>query len=218
MKLFTGDIVGGKIGVEPMDLGLAKALVAEAHREHRPVFAHPTNKQGLDVALDSGVDILAHTADGAGPWSPALVKRMIDQHTALIPTLTLFEVEGHKNNNPPAEIVEVEALVQGQLRAFQKAGGQVLFGTDVGYTDAFDTTEEYRLMASAGLDWRAILATLTVNPANRFGYSGRKGVLAVGRDADLVVLDADPALDVTAFAKVADTISSGRVIYPASQR
>ena len=218
VKLFTGDIVGGKIGVEPMDLGFATALVAEAHREHRPVFAHPTNQQGLDVALDSGVDILAHTADGSGPWSPALVKRMIGRHTALVPTLTLFEVEGHKNHNPPDEIVKVEALVQGQLRAFHAAGGQVLFGTDVGYTDAFDTSEEYRLMAAAGLDWRAILASLTVNPADRFGYGDRKGTVAVGRDADLVVLEADPAKDVTAFAKVADTISAGRIIYPAASR
>jgi imidazolonepropionase-like amidohydrolase len=213
VKLFTGDIVGGKIGVEPMDLGFAKALVVEAHREHRLVFAHPTNQQGLDIALDSGVDILAHTADGSGPWSPALVKRMIGQHTALVPTLTLFEVEGHKNNAPAAKIAMVESLVQGQLRAFHAAGGLVLFGTDVGYTDAFDTTEEYRLMAAAGLDWRAILASLTVNPAGRFGYGGHKGILAVGRDGDLVVLDADPAQDVTAFAKVADTISAGRIIY-----
>jgi imidazolonepropionase-like amidohydrolase len=139
---------------------------------------------------------------------------MIRQHTALIPTLTLFEVEGRKHNDGQASIDKVEALTQGQLRAFHAAGGQVLFGTDVGYTDAFDTTEEYRLMAAAGLDWRAILASLTVNPASRFGYGTRKGTLAVGRDADLVVLNADPAQDVTAFAKVADTISAGRVIYP----
>jgi imidazolonepropionase-like amidohydrolase len=216
VKLFTGDIVGGKIGVEPMDLGFAKALVAEAHREHRPVFAHPTNQQGLDVALDSGVDILAHTTDGSGPWSPALVNRMIAQHTALVPTLTLFEVEGRRNRNSPDEIAKMEALVQSQLRAFQAAGGRVLFGTDVGYTDALDTTEEYRLMAAAGLDWRAILASLTVNPAERFGYGDRKGALAVGRDADLVVLEADPAKDVTAFAKVAYTMSAGRIIYPAA--
>jgi imidazolonepropionase-like amidohydrolase len=218
VKLFTGDIVGGRIGVEPMDLGLAKALVAEAHRQHRPVFAHPTNLQGIDIALDSGVDVLAHTADDAGPWGPALVQRMIRQHTGLIPTLTLFEVEGRKYKLSDAAIARTEANVEGQLRVFHAAGGQVLFGTDVGYTDAFDTTEEYRLMAQAGLDWRAILASLTVNPADRFGYGARKGTVAVGRDADLVVLQADPARDVTAFAKVADTIRGGRIIYPAPRQ
>ena len=215
VKLFTGDIVGGPVGVEVMDMSLAKALVAEAHREHRPVFAHPTNQQGLDVALDSGVDILAHTANQGGPWGPALVARMKAQHVALIPTLSLFEVELAKEHLPPAATARMEALVQGQLRVFHAAGGQVLFGTDVGYTDAVDTTEEFRLMAASGLDWRDILASLTTNPAQRFGYAARKGRLAPGLDADLVVLDADPATDVTAFAKVADTISGGRVIYEA---
>jgi imidazolonepropionase-like amidohydrolase len=215
VKLFTGDIVGGEIGVLPMDLALAKALVAEAHREHRPTFAHPTNQPGLDIALDSGIDILAHTADDSGPWGPALVARMMAQHVALIPTLTLFEVETAKDNAPPAVTARPEALVQGQLRVFHAAGGQVLFGTDVGYTDAVDTTEEFRLMAAAGLDWRDILASLTVNPAQRFGYAAHKGRLAPGMDADLVVLDADPAADVTAFAKVADTIGRGRIIFAA---
>jgi len=215
VKLFTGDIVGGKIGVEAMSLPLAKALVAEAHRQHRPVFAHPTNLEGVMVALDSGVDILAHTSDQSGPWSPALIARMRAQHMALIPTLTLFEVEMKKNHQSAEDTAKLETLVQGQLRAYHDAGGEVLFGTDAGYTDAFDTTEEYRLMANAGLDWRAILASLTITPSRRFGFKGRKGTVAVGKDADLVVLDADPATDATAFAKVHDTISGGRVIYAA---
>lgn len=213
VKLFTGDIVGGTIGVEPMPLPLAKALVAEAHREHRPVFAHPTNLEGLNVAIDSGVDVLAHTADGSGPWGPEMLARLRARNMALIPTLTLFEVEGKKDGAPPEQIAKVEALVQGQLRDFRASGGQILFGTDVGYTAAFDTSEEFRLMAAAGMDWRAILTSLTTAPASRFGYASKKGIIAKGMDADLVVLDADPSEDITAFSKVRETINGGRVIY-----
>jgi imidazolonepropionase-like amidohydrolase len=32
-------------------------------------------------------------------------------------------------------------------------------------------------------------------------------------EADLVVLDGDPAVDVTAFARIRDTIRAGRVIW-----
>ena len=215
VKLFTGDIVGGDIGVQPMDRSLAKALVAEAHRQHKPVFAHPTNREGMEIALDSGVDILAHTADQAGPWDPALVARMKAQHMALIPTLTLFEVEMKKAHGSAEATAKVVAVAQSQLRAYHEAGGEILFGTDVGYTDAFDTAEEYRLMAAAGMDWRALLASLTTTPSRRFGYGDHKGAVVPGMDADLVVLDADPASDVTAFSKVRDTISEGRVIYAA---
>ena len=178
VKLFTGDIVGGKVGIEPMSPPLARALVAEAHRQHRPVFAHPTNLEGLEIALDSGVDVLAHTTGEPGPWTPALIARMKARRMAVIPTLTLFDVDPRKDGAPPAVIARYLTQVQGELRAWHDAGGEVLFGTDVGYTDAFDTTEEYQLMAGSGLDWRAILTTLTTAPAlRRFGYADHKGVV-----------------------------------------
>jgi hypothetical protein len=42
-------------------------------------------------------------------------------------------------------------------------GGPVLFGTDVGFTTAYDTSLEYELMHRA-LSEREVLASLTTNP------------------------------------------------------
>jgi imidazolonepropionase-like amidohydrolase len=100
-----------------------------------------------------------------------------------------------------------------QLEAFSKAGGQVLFGTDVGYTQHFDTSEEFKWMSRGGMDFRAILASLTTNPAQRFGYATHSGRIEKGFDADLVVLSADPAQNVSAFSKVRYTIRDGAIIY-----
>jgi imidazolonepropionase-like amidohydrolase len=134
---------------------------------------------------------------------------------ALIPTLTLFDVE--LTRHPHANEQELRRFIDtavGQVAAYSKAGGQILFGTDVGYIDVFDTTEEYHLLGRA-LDWRRILASLTVAPAQRFGFAKHKGRLAPGMDADLVVLKSDPAKDVTAFAQVRMTIRHGRTLYDA---
>ena len=100
-----------------------------------------------------------------------------------------------------------------QLQAFSQAGGQVLFGTDVGYIDQFDTSEEFKWMSRAGMSFQAILASLTTNPAQRFGYSTHSGRIAKGFDADFVVLSADPAQSTSAFSKVRYTIRGGEVIY-----
>jgi imidazolonepropionase-like amidohydrolase len=214
VKLFAGAIVGGEIGVLPMPLDQARALVEAAHAEGKPVFAHPSNLAGLTVSMDSGVDVLAHTTPMTGPWPAELTARIFAHHMALIPTLTLFEVEAKKFGEPAQELQkDLDAGVQ-QVSAYAKAGGQILFGTDVGYTDAYDTTEEYRQLGRA-LDWRQILQALTAAPAERFGYAARKGRLAPGMDADLVVLDADPSKDVTAFARVRLTVRAGRAIYDA---
>jgi imidazolonepropionase-like amidohydrolase len=107
----------------------------------------------------------------------------------------------------------MNTIVLPQLRAYSEAGGQILFGTDVGYTQHFDTAEEFEWMSRAGLSFQQILASLTTNPAQRFGYATRRGRIAQGMDGDLVVLGADPAQDATAFSKVRYTILGGKVIY-----
>ena len=215
VKIFAGAIVGGEIGVLPMPLDQARALVAAAHAEGKPVFAHPSNADGLNVAIDSGVDILAHTTPDGGPWSADLTSRILAHHMALIPTLTLFEVELKRGPHPDQQVLKrfLDTAV-GQVAAYSKAGGQILFGTDVGYIDVFDTAEEYRLLGRA-LDWRQILNSLTVAPAQRFGFAEHKGRLEPGMDADIVVLQGDPAKDVTAYARVRITIRHGRTMYDA---
>lgn len=213
VKIFAGAIVGGKVGVLPMRLDIATAVVAEAHKRGKPAFAHPSNQAGLDVAIDSGVDVLAHPTFEGPPWSPELVKRLRDHNMALTPTLTLLDVELQKEGGIPQNVHDaLMAKTVGQVKTYHDAGGQILFGTDVGYIATFDTTEEYQLMGRA-MDWRAILVSLTTAPAQRFGFAAAKGQIRPGMDADLTVLDADPAKDVTAFAKVKATIKGGKVIY-----
>jgi imidazolonepropionase-like amidohydrolase len=100
-----------------------------------------------------------------------------------------------------------------EVGSYAEAGGQILFGTDVGYINQFDFTEEFTLMSRAGMDFRQIHASLTTNPADRFGFAARSGRVTKGMDGDLVVLRADPSLDVAAFAKAKYTIRGGKVIH-----
>jgi len=96
------------------------------------------------------------------------------------------------------------------MKAFSAAGGPVLFGTDVGYIDQSDTTEEFQFMSRAGVTFPQILASLTTNPAIRFGYAMHSGRIAKGMD----VLHGDPAKDVTAFSSIDRVIRGGKLTYP----
>jgi imidazolonepropionase-like amidohydrolase len=210
VKIFTGSVQANGILIMPLDL--AKTIVAEAHRAGKPVFAHPSNEEGIEVAIQSGVDILAHTTPTGGSWPPSLVKRLKLVHMALIPTLTLWHVES-SGDSPEQFEKGMNTVVLPQLRAYSQAGGQILFGTDVGYIEQFDPSEEFVWMSRAGMSFEQILASLTTNPAERFGHSQHSGRIAKGMDADLVVLRADPAEDATAFSRVRYTIRDGKVIY-----
>jgi imidazolonepropionase-like amidohydrolase len=211
IKIFANSIV--KNGILTMPLDLAQAIVASSHRAGKPVFAHVSNNQGIEVAIQSGVDILAHTTPVDEPWSQSFAERLTAAHMALTPTLTLWEEEFKKFNSSPADVEKVMDRAAQQLKTFSEAGGQILFGTDVGYIEQFDTTKEFAWMSRANVSFQQILASLTTNPAERFGYSTHSGHIAKGMDGDLVVLSADPARDATAFSKVRYTIRGGKVIY-----
>lgn len=209
IKIFANSIE--QDGILTMPLDMARAIVAESHRAGKLVFAHVSNDQGIEVAVQSGVDILAHTTPADDLWSPSFAERLGAAHMALTPTLTLWEVE-YKGSDPD-ELKKGMGKAAEQVKAFSDAGGQILFGTDVGYIERFDTSEEFVWMSRAGMTFQQILAALTTNPAQRFGDSTHSGRIAKGMDGDLVVLRADPAQDATAFSKVRDTIRGGKVIY-----
>jgi imidazolonepropionase-like amidohydrolase len=209
IKIFANSIE--QDGILTMPLDLARAIVAESHRAGKPVFAHVSNDQGIAVAVESGVDILAHTTPAGDLWSPSFAERLKAANMALTPTLTLWEVEF--KGSDPDELKKGMGKAAQQLAAFSQAGGEVLFGTDVGYIDRFDTSEECAWMSRAGMSFDEILASLTTNPARRFGDATHSGRLAKGMDGDVVVLRADPAADAVAFSKVRYTIRGGKVIY-----
>ena len=197
-----------------MNPEIALAAADETHRRGLPVLAHPTDIEGIELAIEAGVDVLVHTTIGKGKtvWEPALVEQLISKNMALVPTLQLWPYELKRAKLEPRIIELATGDAIEQLRVFSAAGGEVLFGTDVGYTTAYDPTEEYRLMARA-LKPMQILASLTTAPAARWKEEGRRGRVERGMDADLVVLDADPAADPANFANVRCTMRGGRIIH-----
>ena len=103
--------------------------------------------------------------------------------------------------------------IYAEVREFHALGGQLLFGTDVGYMTDYSTEGEFQALTQCGLEPMEILAMLTTNPAARFGLQGQRGELKTGQAADIVLLDGDPSQDVSAFSKVRYTIRNGRVLY-----
>src|SRR5262249_37298539 len=92
IKLFAGTWLAGRKPAA-MTLEVVRGATDEAHRANLLVFAHPQSDEGLRVSLEGGVDVLAHTVPDGSPWSPELVKRLVDRKMSLAPTLSLWRVE-----------------------------------------------------------------------------------------------------------------------------
>ena len=197
-----------------MAADIAAAAVAETHRRGRLVFAHPTDLDGVRAALDAGVDILAHPPLGVpGPWPAELMDALRTAGVHMVPTLKLLRYEMDKERVPQAQAEPVLQDSVRELGRFAAAGGKLLFGTDVDYMTDSDPTEEYELLAQAGLRPMQILASLTTAPAERWQEAAQRGRLAAGMAADIVVLNGDPAASVRHFADVKCTLRGGRVLF-----
>ena len=147
--------------------------------------------------------MLLHVTELLDQWPEELLARAIARRIAMIPTLKLLA---------SPEFPNARQNLLRQVREFREAGGEILFGTDVGFIPDYDPAEEYVSMQLAGMSGHDILRSLTSAPARRFVAAEQTGRIAVGADADLVVLE-EIRSPTSTFVRVRHTIRAGRVIY-----
>ncbi|HET6340584.1 MAG TPA: amidohydrolase family protein [Gemmatimonadota bacterium] len=214
IKLFTGSPVDWESPPVLMDEAVVAEAAESAHAAGALVLAHPTSVAGIRVAAWNGVDLILHTTpDDTTAWDPDLIREMLDRHVHLAPTLKLWAWELERAGRPPEAVHAFQQAGVRQLADFFRAGGRVVFGTDVGYMADHDPADELRLMAEAGLEFHAILETLTTRPAALLGREFRSGRIVVGKAGDLVVVHGRPDQAIEALGEVRLTVREGRVVY-----
>jgi imidazolonepropionase-like amidohydrolase len=98
--------------------------------------------------------------------------------------------------------------------AMHKAGVPFLAGTDtaagVYVVPGFSLHEELELFVQAGLTPMEALQTATSNPARFLGMEATMGSVAPGKIADLVLLNADPTVDIHNARKIESVVLAGK--------
>ncbi|OLZ48676.1 amidohydrolase [Amycolatopsis keratiniphila subsp. nogabecina] len=124
----------------------------------------------------------------------------------------------------PADIALQERYYRETLRLVgvaHEAGVGLIGGTDCLNPYTFPGSglhEELASLVEAGLSPVRALQTVTADAARFLGREGTSGTVAVGKEADLVLLDADPAADIRNVAKIDTVITRGRVLDRAERR
>ncbi len=127
------------------------AVVASARGRGLPVVAHVEGAGMARLALDAGIDALAHT-----PFTErldaALVSLAASSGQRWISTLDIHRADP-----------EAEATSRANLSAFVAAGGRVLYGTDLGNGDlpAGVNVRELEALHAAGVTGSSLIAALT---------------------------------------------------------
>lgn len=96
-----------------------------------------------------------------------------------------------------------------------KAGVPIVAGTDGWGIELIRELEIYR---QAGFSNAEALQSATIIPARVVGADKRTGSIAVGKEADMVLVDGDPSTDLGALRRVATVVNDGYVMDAAELR
>jgi imidazolonepropionase-like amidohydrolase len=99
-----------------------------------------------------------------------------------------------------------------QVATMHRAGVRILTGTDAPLRNSppgFGLHEELVLLARGGLTPFEIIRAATLEPARFLGLLDSAGTIAPGKLADLVLLDANPLLDIRNTRRIAAVVANG---------
>jgi len=99
------------------------------------------------------------------------------------------------------------------LKALHDAGIPIVAGTDM-LVPGHSLHRELELYVEAGLTPMEALLTATLVPAQVMGVAGRSGTISPGKQADLVILDANPLDDISNVRRIDRVIARGRFYDP----
>ncbi len=186
-----------------------KAVCDEAHKLHRKVAAHAIGRDGIENALQSGVDTIEH-GDGFDDDLQALAKR---RGVYWCPTLfvTEYVAEGRAKEGRPI----YGQMIEYQRKAFARgvrAGLKIALGTDAGGF-AWDVNQAVELerMVAAGMTPAQAIRAATSVAAELLDQKGRLGEVAPGAFADLIAVEGDPLRDIAILAHVTFVMKDGKV-------
>jgi imidazolonepropionase-like amidohydrolase len=122
--------------------------------------------------------------------------------------------------NSPQSIAmaaQTDSIRKVNLKKMSDAGVTIVAGTDagnVGTQHATSYLSELKAMQKAGLTNWQILQSATINPAKIFNKENSTGSISVGKQANLVLLNANPLEDLENLTKIELVFNRGHAIDP----
>lgn len=185
------------------------AIVGVAHAAGKRVTAHADGEDGIQHALDAGVDCIEH-----GIYlTPQQATQMADTGVALVPTLSTMRgiaARGAEWGMPQEWIPIAESVLDPHLSSFQhalRAGVTFAAGTD-GFGELVSELEIFEECGVTPLD--AIRAA-TLSGAEIIGADADYGRLQPGASADLIAVDGDPVQDLSVLRRISLVMAGGIV-------
>jgi imidazolonepropionase-like amidohydrolase len=227
---------GGTLGTKrehaSFDVAEISAATEMAHRFGKRVAAHCLGIPGMKNAIEGGVDHMEHASflypDMTQKFDQRLAEKMAKMGMYVTPTLQygrdLIETLNHKKEAGLISPIEREMLEYWHPKLEQNftcfkglldSGVQCVAGNDAGwgYTPFDRFWEELDAMVLGGMTPTQAIIAATKIPAEAMNLYDEIGSLEAGKQADIIIVDDNPTLSVSALSKVTFVMKSGKIYH-----
>ena len=203
----TEFVPGKKPDVCPSQVDTGKTM-ASLDIESAPVQKMIRDLVAHYVAVTSTLPVFELSIPGRPPLEPRVLAAL--SPAARIDYLTIRALVGERADSNAAVLLKKEMQFE---RDFVKAGGLLLAGEDpTGYGGdlaGFGDQREVELLVQAGFTPEEAIHIATENGAKFLGADSEIGTIAAGKDADLVVINGNPAKNIDDIEKVETVFKDG---------
>jgi imidazolonepropionase-like amidohydrolase len=195
--------------------GAMRAAVERAHGRGRRVVAHATAADATVAAADAGVDAIDHAGwfatDGGDAWSDAAAMRVVASGATIGLTAAGRLRRLLDTPDGPSAIRDQTS----NHRRLAALGARIGVHSDAGGSQTSFTGFADSLRAAAvglGRPPVEVLAMVTTQAAADLGLDDEIGALRSGYRADIMVVDGDPATDLSALHRVLMVVRDGATV------
>src|ERR1700678_712999 len=219
-ELGIDDLEHGFFVNTQLDPGKKPDLCSESMGSYTMEHMQPNGPEAKDlidtlvkhhVAITSTLPVFE---SGSIPGRPPLRQQVLDVMTPEAREAYLYNRERPASRKPPTDDWPLQFKRDMELeREFVAAGGLLLAGPDPtgngGVVPGFGDQREIELLVEAGFSPVEAIKIATLNGATYMGKQDQIGTIAVGKNADLVVIKGDPASHISDIENVEIVFKDG---------
>lgn len=189
-------------------IGEIEVMVEEAHRTGVRIASHALGKEGIQIAVEAGVDTIEHGRE----LDEEVCKLMVKNNVILVPTLAatiLKEKDRATETDPkwravyaPGKLEQMNEDTYNAVKIAHASGVKIATGSDITGAPLFggylmgNNAVELEYLTRCGLSPMESLMAATKICAEALGLEDQIGTVESGKLADILVINGDPLEDI----------------------